>query len=73
MENDLAIRLKSKVEELISRYETLDRENAVIKAKLDRVEAELTKKDNKITELEKQIKDLRLKEVFLGRILLRLV
>ena len=66
MENDLAIRLKSKVEELISRYETLDRENAVIKAKLDRVEAELTKKDNKITELEKQIKDLRLKEVFLG-------
>lgn len=66
MENDLAIRLKSKVEELISRYETLDRENAVIKAKLDRVEAELTEKDNKITELEKQIKDLRLKEVFLG-------
>ena len=62
MENDLAIRLKSKVEELISRYETLDRENAVIKAKLDRVEAELTKKDNKITELEKQIKDLEEKQ-----------
>ena len=51
MEQDLAIRLKSKVEELIARYETLDRENAEIKARLSRYEAELNKKDNKLKEL----------------------
>jgi len=66
MEQDLAIRLKSKVEELIARYETLDRENAEIKARLSRYETELSKKDNKLKELEKQITDLRLKEAFLG-------
>ena len=66
MEQDLAIRLKSKVEELISRYEVLDRENREIKAMLSRYETEISKKDNKLKELEKQISDLRLKEAFLG-------
>ena len=66
MEQDLAIRLTSKVEELISRYETLDRENADIKARLLRYETEASKKDSKIKDLEKQISDLRLKEAFLG-------
>ena len=66
MEQDLASRLKSKIEELISRYEALDRENAVIKGRLVQLETELTKKETKLNALEKQISDLRLKEVFLG-------
>ncbi|MBQ6300252.1 MAG: hypothetical protein IKH24_07770 [Bacteroidales bacterium] len=66
MGQDLATRLTAKVEELISRYETLDRENADIKARLARYEKEASKKDTRIKELEKQITDLRLKEAFLG-------
>ena len=66
MEQDLASRLKSKVEELVSRYEILDRENAEMKASLVRLEESLKKKDNKIQELEKQIGTLRLKDAFLG-------
>ncbi|MBQ9398430.1 MAG: hypothetical protein IJU08_08040 [Bacteroidales bacterium] len=66
MGQDLAIRLKSKVEELIARCETLDRENAGLKASLARFEADKEKKENRIKELEKQIDNLRLKEAFLG-------
>jgi phage shock protein A len=66
MGQDLAIRLKTKVEELIARCETLDQENAVLKASLARFEADKEKKENRIKELEKQIDNLRLKEAFLG-------
>ena len=66
MAQDLAIRSKSKVEELIARCETLDRENAGLKASLARFEADKEKKENRIKELEKQIDNLRLKEAFLG-------
>ena len=66
MEQDLAVRLKSKVEELVARYERLAKENADMKASLARYESELNKKDNKLNQLEKQISDLRLKEAFLG-------
>ena len=66
MEKDLAIRLKTKVEELIARYETLDRENAALRASLEKLETDNQKKDLKIKELEKQIDNLRLKETFLG-------
>ena len=66
MGQDLAIRLKSKVVELIARCETLDRENAGLKASLARFEADKEKKENRIKELEKQIDNLRLKEAFLG-------
>ena len=66
MEQDLAIRLKSKVEELVARYERLARENAEMKASLDRYERDNNKKNVKIQELEKQVSDLRLKEAFLG-------
>ena len=66
MEQDLAVRLKSKVEELVARYERLVKENADMQARLVRYESELNKKDNKLKELEKQISDLRLKEAFLG-------
>ena len=66
MEQDLSIRLKSKVEELIARYETLDRENAGLKARVSRYETQLNKNESKIKELEKKINDLRLKEAFLG-------
>ena len=48
MEQDLATRLKSRIEELVSRYETLDRENADLKARLSRCERELDKKDTKL-------------------------
>ena len=63
---DLAIRLKTKVEELIARCETLDQENAALKASLARYESDKEKKENRIKELEKQIDNLRLKEAFLG-------
>lgn len=66
MGQDLATRLKTKVEELVARYETLDRENLELKARLDRCEADISKKDQKIKELEKQTENLRLKEAFLG-------
>ena len=66
MEQDLAGRLKARIEELVSRYETLDRENADLKARLARCEKELNKKDIKLKELEKQADTLRLKEAFLG-------
>ena len=66
MGQDLATRLKTKVEELVGRYETLARENADMKARLARCEKDISKKDLKIKELEKQIENLRLKEAFLG-------
>ena len=66
MEQDLATRLKTKIEELVSRYETLDRENADLKARLSRCERELDKKDTKLNELERQLDTIRLKEAFLG-------
>ena len=66
MAQDLAARLKSKVEELIARCETLDRENDSLKTSLARYEAENNKKDTRIKDLEKQIDNLRLKEAFLG-------
>lgn len=66
MGQDLALRLKTKVEELVARYETLARENADLKDRLARCETDITKKDLKIKELEKQIENLRLKEAFLG-------
>ena len=66
MGQDLATRLKTKVEELVARYETLDRENLELKARLDRCEADISKKDQKIKELEKETENLRLKEAFLG-------
>ena len=58
MGQDLALRLKTKVEELVARYETLARENADLKARLARCETDITKKDLKIKELEKQIENL---------------
>ena len=66
MEQDLATRLKSRIEELVSRYETLDRENAGLKARLARCEKELDKNNTRIKDLEKQTDILRLKEAFLG-------
>ena len=66
MEQDLATRLKSKIEELVSRYETLDRENTDLKTRLSRCERELDKKDTKLKELERQLDTIRLKEAFLG-------
>lgn len=66
MEQDLAKRLIAKVEELISRYESLAAENAGLQASLSRLETENKKKQQRIEELEKQTDSLRLKEAFLG-------
>lgn len=66
MRQDLATRLKTKVETLIARSEALDRDNAELKARLARCETENEKKDKRIKDLEKQIENLRLKEAFLG-------
>lgn len=66
MAQDLASRLKSKVEELIARCETLDRENASLKASLAKYETDKNKKETRIKDLEQQIENLRLKEAFLG-------
>jgi len=66
MEQDLAVRLKSKVEELISRYESLATENAGLRASLAKSESDNQKKEQRIKELEKKIDSLRLKDAFLG-------
>jgi len=66
MEQDIATRLKSRIEELVSRYETLDRENVDLKARLARCEKELNKKETKLKDIEKQIDTLRLKDAFMG-------
>ncbi len=66
MEQDLAIRLKSKVEELISRYESLATENAGLRDSLAKSESDNQKKEQRIKELEKKIDNLRLKDAFLG-------
>lgn len=59
-------RLKSKIEELISRYEALKAENAELKEAADRYEKKIETKNNRIEELEKQLSKLQLKEAFLG-------
>ena len=59
-------RLGEKIEELISRYETLKKENASLRESLLRKDKQLQDKTKKLDELEKNIGDLRLKEAFLG-------
>ena len=48
MGQDLATRLKTKVETLIARSEALDRDNAELKARLARCETENEKKDKEL-------------------------
>jgi regulator of replication initiation timing len=66
MEQDLANRLKTKVEELLSRYESLSLENAGLREALAKSESDNHKKEQRVKELEKQIDSLRLKDAFLG-------
>ena len=66
MQQELAHRLKSKVEELIARSERLSMENATLRKALMEDEAKLLKKNDRIIELERQLENLRLKEAFLG-------
>ncbi len=66
MAQDLATRLKSKVEELVARGESLAQENARMRESIDRLTVETEKKQLKIEELQKQIEQFRLKEAFLG-------
>ncbi|MCR5709570.1 MAG: hypothetical protein K6G79_03705 [Bacteroidales bacterium] len=66
MEQDLAFRLKTKVEELIARCERLSGENDGLRTALARCEEDNRKKNEKIKEQEKQLDSLRLKEAFLG-------
>lgn len=66
MAQDLATRLKSKVEELVARGESLAQENARMRESIDRLTVETEKKQLKIEELQKQIEQFHLKEAFLG-------
>lgn len=66
MAQDLATRLKTKIEELVARAESLAQENARMRENIDRLTVENEKKQLKIEELQKQIEQFRLKEAFLG-------
>ena len=66
MQQDLASRLKAKIEELIARCEKLEGENSALSAELRRCSEELDKKNEKLKEQERQLDHLRLKEAFLG-------
>ena len=66
MEESIAYRLEAKIKELISRYESLKKENALLQSKLESCCAELeqTTQTNKL--LEKKINNLQLTEAFIG-------
>lgn len=66
MPQDAVDRLRAKIEQLVSRYETLETENAALKARLEANETDIRTKQEKINRLEKQIGDLRLKDAFAG-------
>lgn len=63
---DIVSPLKSKIETLISRYESLKEENAFLKEELSKCAHKLENRNNRINELEKQLNNLQLKEAFLG-------
>lgn len=64
MSEDVVSRLKSKVEELISRYETVRSENEELKARLEQVVAQNDIKTQKLNKLEQQIENLQLRKAF---------
>lgn len=66
MGEDLVIRLKSKIEELIARYESLKVENEELKARLAQSDAQLVTKTQKLNQLERQIGNLQLTEALKG-------
>ena len=66
MEEDLAIRLQDKIEQLVSRYEALKDENARMKAELEAKNLIIDNNNEKISNLEKQVGNLQLKEAIMG-------
>ncbi len=64
MSEDVATRLKSKIEELISRYEAVRSENKELKERLEQAVAQNDTKTQKLNRLEKQIENLQLKKAF---------
>lgn len=64
MEKDLIEELRRKVAVIISRYETLEAENATLKESLSQCKNELTNYKEKTDILEKQIDNLRLTKAF---------
>lgn len=64
--DDAVASLKKKIETLISRYESLKGENAQLREAVSKYEHKIEIRDNRITELEKQLNNLQLKEAFLG-------
>lgn len=64
MSEDVATRLKSKIEELISRYEAVRSENKELKERLEQAVAQNDIKTQKLNRLEKQIENLQLKKAF---------
>lgn len=65
MAESVSYRLESKVRELISRYESLKAENAVLREKLAACTAQLEQKTENIQLLEKKINNLQLTGAFL--------
>lgn len=66
MAESVSYRLESKVRELISRYESLKAENAVLREKFAACTAQLEQKTENIQLLEKKINNLQLTGAFLG-------
>ncbi len=64
MDDNLINGLKSKIGQIISRYESLKSENTQINAELSKCKQQLQDKNEQITELKKQIDNLQLTEAF---------
>jgi len=67
MEQDnVAVRLRDKLKQLISRYEAAMKENAEMSAELASCREQLKNDKLKIEKLEEQLGNLQLKEAFMG-------
>lgn len=64
LNNPMLERLRGKIEVLISRYETVCRENSALSGELERYKTENKHKQDRIDELEERIDKLQLTEAF---------
>lgn len=64
LNNPALQQLRRKIEELISRYETVCRENSALSRELESYKTENKHKQDKIDELEERIDKLQLTEAF---------
>ena len=66
MEQDVVDRLKLKIDQLISRYESLALENEGLRSRLESVSSQLEAKTQKVNTLEKQLNNLQLTSALEG-------